>query len=123
MSKTIAFEAVIGVNPGYGHKNETSNNLKIVASLWLEVAENVEAETGLYISANIMSSLTLYKTDWGCPAGGEETVTIKAVCNPEFANTEAWKQASLKVIKKLKNRLSQSTVTVSYTEQEIVYLK
>lgn len=122
--KTLKFEIVTGINEGYGHENEEANGVLLVSKAWQFLAEKVMHETGLYISAVASQSKTIYNTDWGCPVGGEDTITITGIANPEFVkDLDQWKQVVLVVARQLKDELKQSTLTVEFTEvEDFVYL-
>lgn len=123
--KTMKFTATVGVVEGYHHKNEGTNNaLKVVSNLWQEIAKNVLDGCGVYVSAILSTSVTVYHTDWGCPVGGEETVTLVGEANPAFTvDMTAWKEAVIAIVKELKVALKQSTIVVTFSEvDEFVYL-
>lgn len=116
---------VIGVNEGYHHNNENLDNReKLVASIWQEKARKIFEETGIYISCVVSASKTVYNTEWGCPVGGEDTVTITTTANPEFVkDMESWEKAVIEVTKLMKQELKQSTVTIEFETVELLYLK
>lgn len=122
--KTLEFKIVTRVNEGYNHQNEKLNGLALISEAWQEIAKKVMSETGLYIPAVANQSKTIYHTDWGCPAGGEDTVTLTGVANPEFVkDLEQWKRVVLVLAKQLKDELKQATLTVEFTEVgDFVYL-
>ena len=124
MAKTIKFEATIGVVEGYGHDNEGAvDTASVVAEVWQKKAGEEFAQSGLYISASVSSSITVYAVDWGCPQGGELTATVSGSANPEFTqDLVAWKQAALRVVGAVKKELRQSTVVVEFSEVEHHYL-
>ncbi|APQ78561.1 MULTISPECIES: hypothetical protein [Clostridium] len=125
MEKTIKFEMVTGINEGYYHKNQNKNGVQIVGEVWQKIALEVFKERGIYISSVINGSKTVYNKEWGCPEGGEDTVTITSTANPEFVqNLEQWKEAVIQIAKKIKKELKQSTMTVEFKEiSDFIYLK
>lgn len=123
MAKSLKFSMVCGVNEGYAHENEKYNSLELLSYGWAEVAEKVFNETGIYVSATIVESRTIYHQDWGCPKGGEVTATCFGSANPNFVtDMAAWKEAVIMITKKLKKDFKQSTVTVEFNEIDHVYL-
>ncbi|APF25339.1 hypothetical protein [Clostridium sporogenes] len=125
MEKTIKFEIVTGINEGYFHKNKNKDGVQVVGEVWQKIALEVFKDRGIYISSVINSSKTVYNTEWGCPEGGEDTVTITSTANPEFVQSlEQWKEAVIEIAKNLKNELKQSTMTVEFKEiSDFIYLK
>ena len=118
---TDKFHFTIGVTPGYFHNNENENIdfVKLVD----ECARRVEEATGIYISFNIIPIITLYKTEWGCPEGGEKTYLLSAIRNPKFNNNkDAWEGSCLNVADILKKELGQSSVTCEFDRVDLWYL-
>lgn len=124
MCKTLRFEIVSGVNEGYFHDNKYSSVVNFTASLWQKIARKEFETSGVYISAVIKSSKTVYHEAWGCPKGGEETVVITGVANKEFVdNIDKWKNTVIKLAKQLKKEFKQSTLTCEFLETELHYFK
>ena len=120
--KTISFIATLGINPGYGHSNQQVSASEIVGRVWQDEAAQVFQECGVYVSAVVIDSKTVYHTDWGCPQGGEVTALITGDCNPQYTPIEEYKEAVLKVIERCARRLEQSTTQVRFSETELAYL-
>jgi hypothetical protein len=124
MNKTVSFKAICGVNEGYDSAcAEASVSLTDFAESLISAAVNVQAETGVYVSATVAPVRTTYSHDWGCPQGGERCYEIKGTLNPQFGEPEAYKNAVLKLCKKLKEQYKQSTLSVVFTESELEYLQ
>ena len=125
--KTMKFVAVIGLVAGYGGEEILVEAAKVDSNAmgvaWQEAAKAVMEESGVYVSATLNESKALYHTDWGCPIGGEPTYSISGSLNPRFGEPEAWKQAVLETVKRVKNAFRQSTVTVEFFEVDQVYLE
>ena len=118
--KTNKFEFTIGVTEGYFHNNENSN-MNFV-ELVDKCSREAEDLTGIYVSFNIVPAITLYKSEWGCPKGGEKTYILSAIRNPKFnIDKTNWKVSCLSVVTNLKNKLKQSSVTSEFSEVEMVY--
>lgn len=124
MNKTLRFEIVSGVNKGYFHTNKQSESLDLVGSIWQKIAKEEFEISGIYVSAVIKVSKTIYNEEWGCPQNGEETVVLTGVANKEFVDDiEKWKDAVIKLAKQLKNQLKQSTLTCEFMTTELHYFK
>lgn len=118
---TQEFELIIGINEGYNHNNDSSIN---IYELYQEVAEKVQKESELYISATITKSRVVYSTAWGCPVGGEVVYSIKGTRNPQFVeNFEKYKKATEQVAKILASELKQTTFTLTWRDLELNYFK
>ena len=121
-TKTDKFQFTIGVTEGYFHNNENANIdfIKLVD----KCARETENIFGIYISFNIVPTITLYKSEWGCPDGGEKTYTLSAIRNPMFNdNSYMWKLCCTNVAIRLKMALNQTTVTGEFSEVDIEYWK
>jgi hypothetical protein len=122
----LKFSATFGVIPGYGHGNIGSDAPaeKIVAAVWQQVATEVFASDGIYVSAIVHPSLTVYRSDKGCPEGGEVTATVTGcqnlVVHPE---EEAYRAAVIKIITRCKELLQQATVYIEITHADTLYLR
>lgn len=120
------FSATLGVVPGYGHGNIGADAPaeRIVASAWQQAAAEVMDATGVYVSAVVAPSLTVYATACGCPEGGEVSATVSGCQNLEFCpDSGAYRTAVEAVVARCKKLLRQSTVFIEYTEATTVYLK
>ena len=114
----------IGVTEGYFHNNEEYlDNSDVFVSLLKRCASIIEEKYGIYISLNIMPSVTVYKEEWGCPHNGENTYTLSAIRNPVFhPDIELWRKAAVALVKLLKSKLKQSTVTAEFSKVDMLYL-
>ena len=122
MKKTVSFRMVLGVNEGYGSHTSNAIDAEAVAEAYKEASAELFSATGVYISASMVESKTLYHTDWGCPVGGEATATFFGSCNPEFTDVAQYREIVTALAKILKKQFTQSTVTVEFFESEMVYL-
>ena len=79
--------------------------------------------SGIYVSAVINESKSLYNTDWGCPIGGEPTYTLEGSRNPQFCtDEEQWKESVRRVVTAVKGRFNQSTITLNFREVKQEYI-
>ena len=114
--------------PSRGYATDGKVKGEIIArdeavAAWMKAANDVEAETGLYISCSVAESATLYKEEWGCPKGGEPSFTFYGSSNPAFTtDVSAYADAVVKVAKELKELLGQSTIGVEMVESNFTYL-
>lgn len=123
LKDTKSFKIVIGVTEGYFHKNNTQKNVEEISELWKEIAKKQMNLSGLYISAVINPSKTIYNTEWGCPKGGEDTFTITGEANPEFTpDINKWIEVVGECTRELKKQLKQSTVTIEFQDIQLAYL-
>lgn len=129
--KTVEFNAVIGVIAGYEGNNmvkdfkESGISESTMGKVWMEEAQKEYERTGgennggIYISAVVNYSQSLYHKDWGCPDGGEPVFTLEGTANAEFCkNKEAWKESVKNVVLAVKHHFNQSTVTLNFREIE-----
>jgi hypothetical protein len=124
IADTTEFSLDIGVNPGFFHDNAVKDPLKVVADLWQKFAEEIFKDCNVYVAAVICPTKTVYNTAWGCPAGGEDTITIHGVRNPEFTpNEDVWKVTVGRVAIRLAKELQQSTAYLVFRKVELLYLK
>ena len=120
--KTTRFELNVGVNSGYGHKNET--NADFVPETWQECIEEVFLSTGILVGSIIIPSMTVYRECHGCPKGGEMTAIISGLRNPEFCqDDEKWRSAVRLAAKLIKKHYDQTTAYLSFSEVDFEYLK
>lgn len=119
--KTVKAKINMGIAEGYG-ANIERNTLqfnKIVQDTCIIIFK----ETGIFVSLETYETTTIYHTEWGCPAGGENTYSLEAIANPEFvSDLEAWKNTVERIASILKSFFNQSTVTVQFQDAEITYL-
>ncbi|MDR0397801.1 MAG: hypothetical protein LBH36_01290 [Candidatus Nomurabacteria bacterium] len=129
VANSIKATAVIGVNAGYGHANEAGLDLVGLGELYKSVADSVTESADIYVGAVISPCKVLYKDEWRCPYGGEDAVRIESDCNPSYSDRpaaeyiEAWKAAFIANIQALMEKLDQTTVTVAFSDGDVVYIQ
>ena len=129
VKNTVSAATVISVTPGYFHENESAVNLAAFGDLYQKLADNIFDKTNMYCGAIILSCKTLYRTQWGCPHGGENGIYITSDCNPLYDKDRpavdyitAWKETFTAIIEALMIELGQTTVTIKFSDGELVYL-
>lgn len=122
---TDSFSATLGVVAGYKHDNVPCGDpLDIVAATWDAAAELELAAGGLYVPCVATASRTIYRREWGCPVGGEITVTLTGTRNPQFdTDSAAWKKAVAKIAERVRVALKQSTAHLAFSTCDSLYLK
>lgn len=119
---TLTAKVTIGINEGYNHSNDSGLKDSFGAFLYNFLEEN-EDQVGEYISFVVYPTKTIYKNEWGCPDGGEDTITLEATANPKFVHDlKTWKFHVTKYIELLKKELKQSTVMIQFYETDVQYL-
>lgn len=112
-SPVTIIKATVGCNAGYNHGNDRMQDFtKFIQN----IAEEYFKHSNVYISFVIHESVTTYRTEWGCPDGGETTFTLETSPDPEFYTTDESKseytQHAIKLIKMIAISLKQSTVRI-----------
>ncbi len=134
--KTKKIEASIGIIPGYFHNNEDEmsnwreyfndiveepTEMQYFTKILDETCKDVANRTGVYPSFIISQDKCVYCRDFGCPEDGELVFTISSVCNLVFNELYWWEYSVDLVIKSLKSKFQQSTVSVITTNCELEY--
>jgi len=129
IQNTLSAAAVIGVTPGYFHENERTVNLTALGILYQDTAEKIFIKTKMYCGSIISPCRIVYREGWGCPQGGENVIYIAADCNPSYDKERpaaefiaAWKETFISILEALMIELGQKTVTVKFSDGELVYL-
>lgn len=112
--QTTRYTLVFGILEGYDSKRMFTNDpfwaLGEVVEVAKGFADEVEKETGAYISFVGSFGLCGYKKDWGCPLNGEFVVTLTGERNPLYCNdASAYCKAWEALAKKLKAHYKQTT--------------
>ena len=121
---TTQFTLNVGVNPGYFHDNEKKDALAVVTELWQKMAEEVFQSTGIYVGATLTPAKTVYRQEWGCPEGGEDTVIVSGLRNIEFVkDDDLWRTSVSMVALRVGKALKQTTAYLTFAPVEFLYLK
>lgn len=129
--KTLEFSATFGFVPGYDHDNATEEQMDETLNgfimAWRHYAEIAEKLHGVYATCVIYPTKTIYKTEWGCPLDGENTITAEGAFNPllaaEYHNAATYRSAVEFIVRNMKDHLKQTTVRVIFREVEQTYYK
>jgi hypothetical protein len=126
------FTATFGLVPGYFVSQQDGADTINFGSLWQLYMQKEYEESGIVVSVVANESKTVYPVAFGSPLGGEVTITVSGVMNPEyfkdsgllyFADLAMWRAAVLRVVEAVKKALTQTTVTIIFSESRVVYLK
>lgn len=123
----------MGVNAGYDHDNLVADPLSLASQVWQEEADKQFVETGIYVSAAVAPSRTVYRREWGCPPGGEDTVVISGLRNPAFDSEEtycgefegrddSWRKVVVAVSLAVAKRFGQSSAYLTFEVVTFYYL-
>lgn len=111
---SLAFSAVFGVVPGYGHDNDLPEGASadaLVAHVWREAIEAEFASSGILVGAHVLPGRVAYPSSFGCPADGEVVAVVSGNSNPKFVGPDkldGFRDAVIRVAKAAKERLGQS---------------
>ena len=124
--KTVSFRIVVGIEAGYGHDVAGVADVEIVnkvSTLWQQLAAEEFDSSGIYVAAVVNPGAVVYHRDWGCPESGESVVMVSGSANPQFVqDLNVWKETVIKIAKRIKKELNQSTLAVEFWESDYVYL-
>ena len=88
-NKVPKITATFGIHPGYSNtpleKGPTDSQVRTRIQ---KISEEYFKETGRYCSFVVFPTRTIYRYEWGCPEGGEETYTIQSTADPERCVTD-----------------------------------
>ena len=135
MNNTIAFKITFGVNKGYFHANENKPETDIISDDIIDMISKVANEPygkgslfgqkrDIYVSGILTPANICYPGMFGCPQGGEKGFVYAGCMNPAFVeNKNSYMQAVESLAKMIKKKYQQSTVTVEFTDTEMLYLQ
>lgn len=105
---SVKWSMMLGTTGGYDLAEQNAMPESEFADLFRAVAEEVYAETDVYISAVINASRALYRTEWGCPDGGEFSYTLTGCCNPRYVSVDDYPNALEEAVQPMKTRLRRT---------------
>jgi hypothetical protein len=119
---TEQFTIVMGVTPGYHHENQNADT--VFARRVMRVADEVFANTGVYLSAVITPAVVTYRTEWGCPETGEKVYQLTGVRNNKFIPDAAeWNRAVHMFASELRREFAQTTASLTFTDVDFHYVQ
>ena len=126
--QTTRYTLVLGVKEGYDSTrmfiDDPFETLRDVVEVAKGLADEVEKETGAYVSFVASFGLCGYKKDWGCPYGGEYVVTLTGERNPLYCDDAiAYGKAWESLAKKLKAHYKQTTARLFSEDVSLTYFK
>lgn len=111
-----------GVNEGFSKKNTNSNKDEVAEKIKL-FTEDIEKETGIYISGVLIKNYALYKNEWKCPYGGEATFTYMGDRNNNFCHDDkTYRDVVIMLATRIKKEFKQEEIIVSFTNSDLVYI-
>ena len=128
---TLSVSSVVGLSPHY-HAGSPAFTVDDFNHMWQAEAETIYQKTGIYVSVVTTDASVIYREDSGCPTGGEKAVDVSADCNPYYSfslgniseqdYTQSWQDAFLEILENVAKKLDQSTVTVKFSDDRLIYL-
>ena len=116
--------AVIGINEGYNHNNESPLNAQEICKIIQRLSEDYFNETNIYVPFVFKSCRTIYRTEWGCPEGGEITFEISTEADPERFVTPSqireYNEHATILILRISEYFRQSTTKIRRTNSLII---
>lgn len=114
IAETEKHEVVIGVPNDKFTNGKWQDQSDLMIDKWQEYAEKYYDKTGIYISAIVNEGLAIYNEDWGCPDGGERTLTFNCTRNPKFIEDKYEYQRGIHyIVANLKKEFKQHTITIT----------
>ena len=111
-----------GVNEGFSKENTEANKLEVGAKI-KEIIEDIEKETGIYVSGVLIKNSAIYKNEWKCPYGGEVTFTYMGDRNNNFCHDdELYRKSVIILAERIKKEYKQEEIIVSFTHSDLVYI-
>ena len=111
-----------GVNEGFSKNNVEANKLEVGEKI-KGFIDQLEKETGIYISGVLIKNSALYKNEWKCPYGGEVTFTYMGDRNNNFCHDdEKYRKTVIKLAQMIKKEYKQEEIIVSFTHPDLVYI-
>ena len=114
VSATYKYEIVIGVPDDKFVNGRMESQVQKMICKWQEYAKEYYNKTDVYVSAIAIEGKAIYNTEWGCPKGGERTLTFNCTLNPRFINSaEVYGEGIKYIVGKLKKFFNQHTITIT----------
>lgn len=118
------FTFTVGVQPGYDKLRPVPDMDPCdAAEAWRDEAEREFARSGVYVSAWVVAAGALYRTEWGCPPGGEPVLALTGTRVAEFSpDPESWRDAVERVCLAVKARFGQKRAYLSFAPVQLCVL-
>ena len=122
VEKTVKFEVVIGVPEDKFVNGKWQDQSKVMIDKWQEYAKEYYDATDIYVSAIAIEGRAIYHKAWGCPDGGERTLTFNCTANREFiTDLELYIRGIDYITAKMKKEFNQHTITMTELNAHIHY--
>lgn len=125
IADTEKYEVVIGIENDITVSRMIEREIEKMIKSWQKHAKEFFNKTGIYVSAIVNEGRAIYNKDWGCPDGGERTLTFNCTRNPKFIEDKYEYQRGIHyIVANLKNEFNQHTITITsmYTGTGIMYI-
>ncbi len=121
--RTTKFEVVIVVPDDVFSNGKLENQVEKMIERWKEYAKEYYDKTGIYVSTIANEGKAIYHNEWGCPYGGERTITFNCTPNYYFINDiNKYEIGIYYIIGKLKKEFKQHTITVTIMDTYMQYI-
>lgn len=125
ISDTEKYEVVIGIENDITVNRMIEREIEKMIKSWQKYAKEYFDKTGVYVSAIVNEGRAVYNEDWGCPDGGERTLTFNCTRNPKFIEDKYEYQRGIHyIVANLKKEFNQHTITITlmHTGTGIMYI-
>ena len=122
---TEKHEVVIGIENDITVNRMIEREIEKMIKSWQKHAKEYFDKTGVYVSAIVNEGRAIYNEDWGCPDGGERTLTFNCTRNPKFIEDRYEYQRGIHyIVANLKKEFNQHTITITsmYAGTGIMYI-
>ena len=122
-SETEKYEVVIGIENDITVSRMIEREIEKMIKSWQKHAKEYFDKTGIYVSAIVNEGRAIYNEDWGCPDGGERTLTFNCTRNPKFIEDDnMYRMGIYYITSNLKKEFKQHTITITKMNAEIDYI-
>jgi hypothetical protein len=111
--------AVIGINEGYYHENDSTLTENEICDIIQKICEEYFNIYNIYISFTFRMCRVIYRTEWGCPSSGEIAFELSTSADPERYTTphqvNNYNEHAETLIVEIAKYFKQSTVRIEKT--------
>lgn len=121
--QSLVFSATFGTSPGYGEHTGIMGDWEHIGEAVHEEIAYVQDLSGVVVGCVVHRANVFYPRQFGCPELGESAVVLTGAHNPKFVGVDSWREAVTVLVERLKDRLRQERVTLTFSPCETVYLE